>query len=159
MITLYHGSNTAIQEIDLSMSKPDKDFGQGFYLTDIREQAEDMARRRVRILATGEPVVTVFSFDDNILSRTVLNVKRFEIPSEEWALFILKNRHASMQHFHHDYDIIVGPVADDGVAYQLDRYERGMITLATLVEELQYKHLSRQYYFGTERSLKYLKRL
>ena len=44
---LYHGSNVAIEEIDLSLCKPYKDFGKGFYLTDIRSQADNMASRRV----------------------------------------------------------------------------------------------------------------
>ena len=42
---LYHGSNIKIVEIDLSKCRPYKDFGCGFYLTDIRGQAEQMARR------------------------------------------------------------------------------------------------------------------
>ena len=42
---LYHGSNIVIDQIDLSKCKPYKDFGQGFYLTEIKEQAEQMARR------------------------------------------------------------------------------------------------------------------
>lgn len=46
---LYHGSNVLIDHIDLSMSKPNKDFGKGFYLTDIREQALEMAYRRCRL--------------------------------------------------------------------------------------------------------------
>ena len=41
---LYHGSNMVIEQIDLSKCKPYKDFGQGFYLTEIKEQAEQMAR-------------------------------------------------------------------------------------------------------------------
>ena len=43
MITLYHGSNMEIDTIDLNRCRPDKDFGQGFYLPDIRKQAEIMA--------------------------------------------------------------------------------------------------------------------
>ena len=43
MITLYHGSNTVIDVIDLRLGMPDKDFGQGFYLTHLRHQAERMA--------------------------------------------------------------------------------------------------------------------
>ena len=42
---LYHGSNIAISEIDLTLCKPYKDFGKGFYLTDIKSQAEDMTYR------------------------------------------------------------------------------------------------------------------
>ena len=46
---LYHGSNVEIQSIDLSMCKPYKDFGKGFYLTTLKEQAKRMAMRVSRI--------------------------------------------------------------------------------------------------------------
>ena len=47
MITLYHGSNVDIETIDLDRCHPDKDFGKGYYLTDIRNQAETMAFGKV----------------------------------------------------------------------------------------------------------------
>lgn len=43
---LYHGTNMYFDKIDLSKCMPYKDFGQGFYLTNIREQAYDMAKRK-----------------------------------------------------------------------------------------------------------------
>lgn len=49
MLTLYHGSNIYIDKIDLSKGLKDKDFGQGFYLTDIRDQAFAMAERKARM--------------------------------------------------------------------------------------------------------------
>ena len=79
--------------------------------------------------------------------------------SQEWAQFILNNRHATRNGFHHNYDIVVGPIADDGVVQQLDLYEMGMITMAQLVEALRYRELNNQYYFGTERAIQYLKRV
>ena len=156
MITLYHGSNVFIEKIDLTRSHPNKDFGKGYYLTDIRTQAEAMSIRRVRIAGEGEPTLTVYSFDESQLHSPELRVKVFDEPTEEWALFILSNREASLTGYTHDYDIVIGPIADDGVAFQLDRYTRHMITLATLVEELTYRKLNRQYYFGTERALQTL---
>lgn len=156
MITLYHGSNVFIEKIDLTRSHPDKDFGKGYYLTDIRTQAEAMSIRRVRIAGEGEPTLTVYSFDESQLHSPELRVKVFNEPTEEWALFVLSNREASLTGYTHDYDIVIGPIADDGVAFQLDRYTRHMITLATLVEELTYRKLNRQYYFGTERALQTL---
>lgn len=156
MITLYHGSNVFIEKIDLTRSHPDKDFGKGYYLTDIRTQAEAMSIRRVRIAGEGEPTLTVYSFDESQLHSPELRVKVFGEPTEEWALFVLSNREASLTGYTHDYDIVIGPIADDGVAFQLDRYTRHMITLATLVEELTYRKLNRQYYFGTERALQTL---
>ena len=159
MITLYHGSNVDIETIDLDRCHPDKDFGKGYYLTDIRNQAETMALRRTRIAGEGTPTLTAYEFDERLLGDTDLKVKIFDAPCEEWALFVLANREASITGYTHDYDIVVGPIADDGVAFQLDRYTRHMISLATLVEELTYRRLNRQYFFGTQRAIQTLKRL
>ena len=56
---LYHGSNIVIEHINLAMCRPFKDFGKGFYLTDIKEQAEKMAKRVSKIYG-GDPVVNAF---------------------------------------------------------------------------------------------------
>lgn len=157
--TLYHGSNLYIKEIDLSKGLADKDFGKGFYLTDILEQAEIMAARRTRIMGTGHPTVNRYIFDDDVLRDTNFNVKVFpDNPCQEWAEFINANRNASSTGFSHSYDIVIGPVADDGVAFQLERYNDGLISLETLVNELKFRKLSRQYFFGTEKAIKTLQR-
>ena len=89
MINLFHGTNILFDTIELSKCRPYKDFGKGFYLTDIRQQAEEMAIRRTKISCEGVPVVLTFSFDDELLSNGGLNVLRFDNPSVEWANFIL----------------------------------------------------------------------
>ncbi len=159
MKKLYHGSSVAIEAIDLSKSLVDKDFGKGFYLTDIESQAMAMAQRRVRIMGTGEPVVTVFEFDDTCPQGSELNIKVFpDEVSAEWAEFVNANRNALQTGFTHPFDIVIGPVADDGVAYQLERYNEGAIDIETLARELAYRKLNRQYYFGTDRAIALLKR-
>lgn len=156
---LYHGSNVAIEVIDLSKSLADKDFGKGFYLTDIETQAMAMAQRRVRIMGYGNPIVTVFEFDDDCMHGNDLNIKVFpDEVSAEWAEFVNSNRNASQTGFTHPFDIVIGPVADDGVAFQLERYNEGVIDIETLARELAYRKLNRQYYFGTERAIEQLKR-
>ena len=156
MITLYHGSNVEIETINLDKCSPYKDFGKGFYLTDIKEQAKQMAVRRTRIAGEGKPTVTAYSFDERLLENSSLQVKLFDTPSKEWALFILANRKGLMQPI---YDIVIGPIADDGVVFQLERYMHRLITLDTLVEELTYRKLNRQYFFGTELSISKLQKL
>ena len=156
MLKLYHGSNVRIERIDLSVGHINKDFGKGFYLTTIKEQAEAMAKRKARLFIDAVPIVTEFIFDDSSLNDKELNVKIFDGVSEEWAAFIFENRRASETGFRHNYDIIIGPVADDGVVMQLDRYEMGKITLQQLVDELRYRKLNNQYYFGTDRAIKHL---
>ena len=72
----------------------------------------------------------------------------------------MANRDRNKVHPVHNYDIVIGPIADDGVTYQLRRYWRGDITMDRLVEELKFaRGLTIQYYFGTERALSYLKRV
>lgn len=159
MITLYHGSNTEIEKIILSRCNPNKDFGRGFYLTHIEEQAMEMAKRRTRIAGTGVPIISKYAFDESLLDSAELKVKRFDEPCKEWALFVMANREATQTGYRHDYDIVTGPVADDGVAFQLERYARKIITIETLVEELTYRKLNWQYFFGTELSISKLQKL
>lgn len=153
---LYHGTNADFDKIEIVRTQLHKDFGQGFYLTDIREQAERMALRKTRMLG-GAPVVQAYEFDDTSLLN--LKVLRFETPDEEWARFILKNRDRSTKTPQHDYDIVIGPIADDGVAYLLGRYTEGTLELAELARLLEYKKLNRQFYFGTERAVALLRRI
>ena len=88
---LYHGSNTAINGIDLGKCRPYKDFGKGFYLTDIREQAQRMATRTARMYS-GNPTLTLFEFDLGEAQGNGLKVKVFDKPDREWAQFVMSNR-------------------------------------------------------------------
>lgn len=155
---LYHGTNTDFAGIDLAKSRPNKDFGRGFYLTDIRRQAVEMAVRRCDFEGTGTPTVLTYEFDESLLKSSELKVKQFDGVSNEWAEFILANRRARGKRVH-DYDIVTGPVADDGVVYQLNLYQQHFITIEQLVQELTYRKLNSQYYFGTERAIATLQRL
>ena len=154
---LYHGTNVDFDVIDLTKSNRYKDFGQGFYLTDIRSQAEELAAKKSRLFG-GYPVIQEYEFDESLLSSAELKVLKFDKPSTEWAEFIFKNRNRD-NNFTHDYDIVIGPIANDGVAYLLGRYEEGTLTIEELSDKLDYKKLNSQYFFGTNKSLKYLKRL
>lgn len=153
---LYHGSNTVIEQIDLSKCKPYKDFGQGFYLTEIKEQAELMARRTSAIYG-GEPIVSEFEFDETAL--TILSVKMFEEPSEEWALFVMANRNRKNIQPIHCFDIVIGPVADDTIATLFRNFDDGIIDLHMLVNGLKYRKVSSQYLFHSVEAVKYLHRI
>jgi hypothetical protein len=157
---LYHGSNVKIEVPNLLKSKPYKDFGQGFYLSADKCQALRMAEQKTLQLLFGEPIVSEFEFDEALLQSNELKVKIFEDYSVEWANFILHNRDINKQHPIHDYDIVYGPIADDGVTFQLRRYQAGTISIEELVKELKYaKGITFQYFFGTSLALEKLKRL
>ena len=157
---LYHGSNMRVTEPDLCHSKPFKDFGQGFYLSADESQAKEQAISKFNQKKTGEPIVSEFLFDEALMTSDEMKVKIFDDYSVEWAEFVLLNRDIKVAQPSHDYDIVYGPIANDGVNYQLRRYWGGVITLPKLIEELKYaKGITFQYFFGTERALKTLKSL
>lgn len=153
---LYHGSNMVIEQIDLSKCKPYKDFGQGFYLTEIKEQVEQMARRTSAIYG-GEPVVTEFEFDETALNT--LSVKIYQEPCEEWALFVMANRSRNNAQPTHRFDIVIGPVADDTIATLFRNFDDGIIDLQMLVNGLKYKKVSSQYLFHSAEAIKYLHKI
>ncbi|MBQ3555533.1 MAG: DUF3990 domain-containing protein [Bacteroidales bacterium] len=154
---LYHGTNIDFKDIDLTKSNKYKDFGQGFYLTDIRSQAEQLAIKKSRLFG-GEPIVQVYEINETLLESDNLNILKFERPNTEWAEFIFKNRNREYN-YTHDYDIVIGPIANDGVAYLLGRYEEGTLSIEDLSKELTFRELNSQYFFGTKKSLKLLTRL
>ena len=154
---LFHGSNVEIESIDLARGRKGKDFGKGFYANPDYMQAVEFCSSVIRREGVGVPTVTSFDFDESALN--VLNVMRFDGYSKEWAEFILLNRNNTSDVPAHDYDIVVGPIADDGVGTQIRRLSRGFITFDAFLEELKYSKVSIQYFFGTEEAIKYLKKI
>lgn len=124
---LYHGTNVAFDSIDLNKSKPNKDFGKGFYLSADYEQAMAMAETKVDQLEFGSPIVLAFEIDESQMEG--LNILRFNEYSEEWATFILLNRRNESNQPAHNYDIVFGPIANDRVGVQLWKYETQSIDL------------------------------
>lgn len=152
---LYHGTNKTFDKIDLMASKPNKDFGRGFYLSPNYEQALNMAYIKTEQQQEGEPLV--MEFEINEADMDALRILRFEKYSEDWAKFILINRNNSTGQPVHDYDIVIGPIANDRVGVQLWRYESQLIDLHTLVQKLKYmKGMTMQYFFGTEKAISLL---
>ena len=162
---LYHGSNTVVDQINLDICKPFRDFGKGFYVTGIRSQAENMAKRTVRIKG-GSPVLNLFEIEDDFMVNPGLSIKDFDsTPTEEWALFVMNNRDRYFTDFKNPlcnqdnkYDIVHGPVANDAMAVLFQQYEQEYIDLEMLKKRMTYKELSMQYSFHTGQSIALLKK-
>ncbi|MCR4802782.1 MAG: DUF3990 domain-containing protein [Lachnospiraceae bacterium] len=163
---LYHGSNTDIKEINLAMCRPHKDFGQGFYLTVMKEQAEKMANRVARIYG-GSPILNIYEIDENFIRNTNLNIKNFGTEtSEEWARFVKNNRSREYTdfsnpecNFDNKYDVVVGPIADDDMALLFRQFENGMLTFEKMLSGMIYKKTTNQYSFHTQEAIKLLKKV
>ena len=170
---LYHGSNIEIDSIDINKCKPFKDFGCGFYTTPLREQALAMARRSVRIYHKGKPCITEYICDDSLLetskknhSSGQLNIKRFDKPNKEWAVFVINNRTHNFADIHSPncnvdckYDIVAGPVANDDITALINVYISGIISDEALARELSFRNLSIQISFHTEKSIGCLRKI
>ena len=153
MIKLYHGSTVDIKMIDLLKSRPNKDFGRGFYLSADRQQAWRMGEFKA-LTEGGSPVMNTYLFDEQVLKSDDLRVLIFEGYTREWAEFIFLNRNNKTAIPAHDYDIVYGPIANDRVGVQIGKYEAGDITLDQFLENLKYiKGVTFHYYFGTERAI------
>ena len=155
---LYHGSNTDIQTIDLTKGLRHKDFGKGFYLTPDKMTAERMAKKKARLFG-GTPTLITYEMNDAALASG-LKVKRFpEEASVDWLMFIVANRDRKNIEPIHDYDIVVGPIANDGVVLQLTNYRTGIYSPEQIAKLLQDKYLDQQYYFGSQKALQYLHKI
>ncbi|MBR6118481.1 MAG: DUF3990 domain-containing protein [Paludibacteraceae bacterium] len=153
---LYHGTNTDFQQIRLDMSRVGKDFGFGFYLTTDKQVAARQAERKVLQYGIGAKIVQSYAMDEKQLDG--LKVLRFDSYTEEWADFILMNRQNKEHRSLHDYDVVIGPIANDTVGFQIRRYTEGIITKAQFLQEIMYHQVTMQYFFGTERALAILER-
>lgn len=157
---LYHGSNVEIEKVNFLKSKVGKDFGVGFYLSPELEQAQEMAEKKALLLG-GEPTVTRFEFDEEAAAKDAgIASLRYEHYGVEWGQFVHRNRHNKTREQIHSYDIVYGPIANDDIGMQMRRIDADLITWEQFVKELEHKGGETfQYFFGTEKSLKYLRKL
>lgn len=155
---LYHGTNEDIEAIDLTRGLRHKDFGKGFYLTPDKTTAIRMAQKKARLFG-GTATLITYEMDDAAL-QSDLKVKIFpEKACVEWLMFVDANRDRKAVTPIHDYDIVIGPIADDGVVLQLTNFREGIYTPEQAAEQLQDKFLDQQYYFGTEQALRFLHKI
>ena len=154
---LYHGTNQDIVSIDLKMGLRYKDFGKGFYLTPERDTAIRMAQKKARLFGGSATLIT-YEWDENSLN--LLKVKVFPAKaSVDWFLFVDANRDREKDQPVHDYDIVIGPIADDGVVLQLTNYREGVYSPEEAARLLQDKYLDQQYFFGTDAALQFLHKI
>ena len=153
---VYHGSDVEVKHVDLACSQMYKDFGPGFYVSADKKQAVHFARYKAARPAskTHKAVVSEFDFDERSITDGSLRVKLFEGYSTEWVDFIHEYRHSNET----DYDLVIGPIANDDVRTQYARYDLGEITKEELLESLKYKRVTYQYCFKTMTAVSFLKR-
>lgn len=143
MITLFHGSNVNVPKPFVKVGRGKVDFGQGFYLTKLRSQAESwaevIAERKGR---NAEAVLSLYSFDYDSVKSAGYKIKVFETYSLEWLDYVVDCRKGG--EMQHQYDIVEGGVANDNVIDTVEDYENGIITAEQALGQLKYKKVNHQ---------------
>ena len=144
---LYHGSNVVVSTPDVSHSREKIDFGRGFYVTPVYEQAVKWAERFKD--AGGGAFLTVYDFDESVLPG--LKMLDFPDHSGDWLDFIVSCR---MGNDVGEYDVIRGGVANDKVFDTCELYFRGLISKETAIERLKFTSPNLQLCFKNNRVIR-----
>ena len=141
---LYHGSNVLVEKPQIIVSGYYKDFGYGFYCTNIETQA-----RKWALTKKGDSIISVFSYrQDNDLK-----ILSFPQMTDEWLDFVVDCRRG----IKHDYDIVEGPMADDQIWDYVEDFMEGNISREAFWVLAKFKYPTHQIVFCTQMSLEAIK--
>ena len=154
---LYHGSNVIVEKPKILESEYGRDFGFGFYTTDIKEQAVRWAIRKAKLAERHgkpyTPYISIFDFDEAAFEQ--LSCKRFDNPGLDWLEMVCACR--SDTSYRHGYDIVTGKIADDNVGETVTYVLQGIMRKEDAVLRLRFEKINNQICFNTESALNYLK--
>ena len=140
---LFHGSNVVVQNPKVLINGYYKDFGYGFYCTNMEKQA-----KRWALTKRGASVVNKYCYVENAALKKISFYKM----TEEWLQFVVDCRRGK----EHNYDIVEGPMADDQIWDYVEDYVSEKISKAAFWELVKFKYPTHQIVFCTEDALKTL---
>lgn len=143
IMTVYHGGYKAVERPEIRIGRNTKDFGNGFYCTVIKEQAQRCAKRY------NTKIVSIY----DVRMNSSLDIKEFKDMSEEWLDFIIDCRSGKP----HSHDIVIGAMANDQIYNFISDYIDGVITREQFWIMAKFKYPTHQINFCTEEALKCLK--
>lgn len=146
---IYHGSNMEVRKPKILQSNRALDFGKAFYMTSDYDQARKWAKLTADRRRSGTPVINEFEFDDDRLGE--LKVIRYESANRDWLKFVSSCR--SEQRNGEEYDIIIGPVANDRTFGVISLYLIGAYDEEEAIRRLLPFKLKDQYAFKSEKAL------
>lgn len=151
---LYHGSIVSVKNPSIRQGRPNTDYGKGFYTTVDFEQAARWARIRRDRAGGGNAVVSVYEVDDDLLQKKDSRIMEYSGATKEWLDFVVANRRYAPLH---DYDIVLGPVANDNLYATISLYENGELSAEAAVVQLKTHVLFNQVSFHTQSAVSKLK--
>ncbi len=150
---LYHGSTMVVRKPSLRPGRSNADFGKGFYTTSNPEQAERWAHIKQEREQASRAVVSVYEFDESILVNSDWNIRFFDGADEPWLYFVTDCRKSRG----HDYDLVLGPVANDKVFTTVNLFESGVLSAEAAILQLKAYKTYDQLSFHTARAIETLR--
>lgn len=150
---LYHGSTVSVKNPSLRLGRRNTDFGKGFYTTTDFEQAARWACIRSKRDGSDVSIVSVFEIDDNLLQSNAMKIMEYHGATESWLNFVVNNRRSAPLH---DYDIVLGPVANDNLYATISMYENGQLSVEAAIVQLKTHKLFNQVSFHTAKALSHI---
>ena len=141
-MTVYHGGYMLVKVPEIIVGRNTKDFGTGFYCTVIKEQAQRWAKRY------DTKIVSIY----DVRINSDLKIKEFKEMTDEWLDFIIGCRSGKS----HEYDIVIGAMADDQIYNYISDYMDGVITREQFWVLAKFKYPTQQINFCTDEALKCL---
>ncbi len=139
---LFHGSDIIVEKPVTNFGRNKVDFGRGFYLTSIHEQAVKWAKIIAFKKGLGKAFVCEYNFDESRLASLGSRYKKFHAYDMEWLDYVIDCRNGG--NLQNQYDVIDGGVANDNVIDTVENYENGIITAEQALGLLQYKKVNHQ---------------
>ena len=149
---LYHGSTEVINNPEIIISLTSRDFGAGFYCTDIQSQAQKWVLRQGRI-RKQKAVLNLYEFNMDAALKS-LNFKMFKDYALEWLELIINCR--KNHQYEHEFDIVYGKIANDDVGETVQAVINGLMPVDFALQKLVFIPANNQYCFCTEKSLAFL---
>ena len=158
---LFHGSRQGIKgdiTPNYSYSRNRTDFGKGFYLGESFKQSSTFVAEE----ESGLDRIYQFVFNTN-------GLKVLELSNLDWILFIGFNRNKIVDNEQNhkllkrmqsiknsDYDVIIGPIADDKMSQNMEDFFADRLTYGQILKCLTQLKIGKQYCLKTEKACKNL---
>lgn len=137
---VFHGATIAIPRPLVNVGRKQLDFGEGFYVTDLAEQAISWSQHPIN--AGKEHVLNIYDFDIEGALSVGYRYKHFVAYDSEWLEFVVSNRRG--ERLWMNFDIVEGGIANDRVFNTIELYAAGLTPMEAAVKKLQYEKPNNQ---------------
>lgn len=137
---VYHGSTIVVKAPLVEVGRDNLDFGKGFYVTDLDEQAVSWASRPSN--TDKQQILNIYDFDKEGAVKATFRYKLFKAYDADWLEFVIASRRG--EPVWKEYDIIEGGIANDRVFNTIELYAQGLITQDEALQRLRYEKPNNQ---------------